>query len=148
VVDDHPLGRQALTVLLGLRGLEVRACAGGEAALQALAEQPFDLVLSDLNMAGLDGREMTRRLRAAPGPNRRTPVLAVTGEAGEDALRACVAAGMDALVTKPLEPRALYEAVERVLEESRSESRAESAGASLSSHSQTVSTRQPASARA
>ncbi len=150
VVDDHPLGRQALTTLLGLRGLEVSACSDGPTALAMLQARRFDLVLADLNMGDLGGREMARRLRGDDGPNRDAPVLAVSGECGEAALAACLAAGMDGLVSKPLEPRTLYDAVDAALAAGRAgagkdaDSRSASAGSSFSSHSQTVTTVQPA----
>ncbi len=148
VADDHPLGRQAVAMLLGLRGLEVVACDDGASALGALATGPFDLVLADLNMGALGGLELTRRLRASPGPNRDTPVLAVSGDTGAETLAACLTAGMAGLAPKPLEPRSLYAAVDAALAGGRvacndADSLDSSAASSFSSHSQTVSTVQP-----
>ena len=154
VIDDHPLGRQALSVLLSLNGCDVRLCNTAGEALAMLAQVRFDLVLTDLNLGDLDGREMVRRLRAEAGPNRDTPVLAVSGEAGAEAVASCLAAGMDALIAKPLEPRTLYSAVEAALAAGRREacndpdSLEASAASSFSSHSQTVSTVQPAASSA
>lgn len=153
VVDDQPLGRQALNVLLALRGFEVRLCDGPAAALVLLGAASFELVLTDLNMGAMDGRMMTRLLREGGGPNADTPVLAVSGDTGAQTLASCLAAGMEGLAAKPLEPRALYAAVDAALASRRAAPicdarRIDNAGASFSSHSQTVTTVQPLSANA
>jgi CheY-like chemotaxis protein/anti-sigma regulatory factor (Ser/Thr protein kinase) len=115
IVDDHEIGRQALGLLLEPLGAVVAQAASAETALALLAVESFDLVLSDVTMQGVDGLEFCRRLRAAPGPNRETPVLAVTGRTEPRDLEACLAAGMTGLVAKPVEPRQLYQAIEAAL---------------------------------
>jgi signal transduction histidine kinase/ActR/RegA family two-component response regulator len=115
VVDDHPIGRKAMTVLLDPLGAQVSEAESGEAALDALSVERFDLVLMDLTMAGIGGHEAARRLRSRPGPNRGVPMLAVSGLTGRDDVATCLAAGMNGCVAKPLEPAALYAAIERVL---------------------------------
>ena len=119
VVDDHALGRQALRALLEADGAQVSEAPGGEEALDTLSEQPFDLVLMDVTMPGVDGREAVRRLRAGGGPNAATPVLGVTGLCGDADVRACLAAGMDGHVEKPCEAQALYDAVAGALARGR-----------------------------
>jgi CheY-like chemotaxis protein len=69
----------------------------------------------DLTMAGMDGLETCRRLRSLTGPNRETPVLAVTGHAEARHREACLAAGMNGWVVKPVEAADLYEAIELAL---------------------------------
>jgi len=115
VVDDHELNRRALTLLLEPLGVVPVLATGGEEALVMAANQIFDVILMDLNMAGLDGRETTLRLRADESPNQAVPVIAVTGAVEPQVLQSCLDSGMNAWVEKPLEPAALYAAIERVL---------------------------------
>jgi CheY-like chemotaxis protein len=76
------------------------------------------VVLMDVYMPDMDGREATRRLRATPGPNQATPVIAITASATSRDWEACQAAGMTAHVAKPIDPAALYAALEQALSES------------------------------
>ena len=81
-----------------------------------LGSRPFDLILMDLKMPGLDGYEATRRLRrleAACGRSP-TPIVALTANALEESRRSCMAAGFDAFLVKPVEFRTLAGAVEKV----------------------------------
>lgn len=115
VVDDHEIGRRTLGLLLEPLGAAITVAASGEEALERLAVQPFDLVLMDVTLQGMDGMETCRRLRADAGPNRDTPVVAVTGRTERSDLDACLQAGMNGWVAKPIEARALYEAIDRTL---------------------------------
>jgi signal transduction histidine kinase/CheY-like chemotaxis protein len=114
VVDDHEINRRTLALLLEPAGVEVTLTGCAEEALATLAFDTFDLVLSDLNMPEMDGFGFTRALRSGAGPNRHTPVLAVTAGEVETELPACLAAGMNGCVGKPIDPRRLYAAVEAV----------------------------------
>ncbi|MEO6340551.1 MAG: ATP-binding protein, partial [Caulobacteraceae bacterium] len=95
VVDDHAMSRRALALMLEPTGAMVTVADSAEHALDQLKAERFDVVLMDVNMAGLDGLTATRRLRAHPGPNRATPVLAVTGATETKDIEACFAAGMN-----------------------------------------------------
>ena len=114
-VDDHEMGRRAMSLLLGPLGADVTLAESGMTALELLATERFDLVLMDVTMAGLDGLEACRRLRASAGLNQATPVLAVTGLTGPGEIEACLAAGMNAWVAKPVDAGKLYDAIERAL---------------------------------
>jgi signal transduction histidine kinase/CheY-like chemotaxis protein len=85
----------------------VIAATGGEALGAFVAaldtETPFDLVLIDLHMPGMDGIEAARRMRLAEPDDRRTPIIALTADADPEMRDACLAAGMDGFVTKPLD---------------------------------------------
>jgi CheY-like chemotaxis protein len=72
----------------------------------------------------MDGREATRILRAGGGPNRATPVIAVTASATPKDWEACVAAGMNAHVAKPIDPAELFEALAQALADDLEESEA------------------------
>ena len=80
------------------------------------AGQPYDLVLMDVQMPGMDGLEAARRIRAAETQAGDRPVrmLALTANAQSDDRAACLAAGMDGLLVKPLDRERLREALEAV----------------------------------
>ncbi len=104
VVDDNPVNRLVIERLLARQGLRVACAEDGAQALERLeaGERP-DLVLMDVQMPELDGCETTRSLRASEGAGRRTPVVALTASALPEELAACLAAGMDDTITKPLQ---------------------------------------------
>jgi CheY-like chemotaxis protein len=77
------------------------------------AGSPYDVILMDVRMAGLDGLEATRRIRSAEAANgwRRTPIVALTANALPEHRDACLGAGMDGFVTKPLDRERLEAAL-------------------------------------
>ena len=98
------------TTLLRREGATVTHVATGEAALEALAGGAFDVVLMDVRMPGVGGLEAARRLRAS---GVETPVIALTANAFDDDRRACLDAGMDDFLVKPLSLDALRGALAR-----------------------------------
>jgi two-component system, cell cycle response regulator DivK len=106
VIEDHEDNRQILRDLLGSVGYELIEARDGETALTALASQRPDLILMDIQLPGIDGYEVTRRIKADPAL-RAIPIIAVTSYAlsgEEDKART---AGCDAYVPKPYSPRQL-----------------------------------------
>jgi len=116
VVDDHAINRRAIQLILQAFDCEIVMAENGLAALQACEDQVFDVVFMDVRMPELDGRETTRRLRSGGGPNARVPVIAVTADTEPEDMSACLAAGMNVFVSKPLTPAALLEALSRTLD--------------------------------
>ncbi|MET4682239.1 hybrid sensor histidine kinase/response regulator [Brevundimonas faecalis] len=113
IVDDHPVNRRMLSLLVGVGGYETVEAEDGEQAVEAAGLERFDLILMDVRMPRMDGLEATRRIRAMPFPACDTPILAVTADAmPEDAAR-CLAAGMDAHLAKPITHDRLYLAIEQ-----------------------------------
>ncbi|MES2035257.1 MAG: ATP-binding protein [Pseudomonadota bacterium] len=115
VVDDHAVNRQALTLIMAPLGIVPQTASSAEEALERLVHETFDLVLMDVYMPDMDGREATRILRSRAGPNRDVPVIAITASATERDWDACREAGMTGHVAKPIEPARLYAAVEQAL---------------------------------
>lgn len=115
VVDDHPINRRTLELLLEPAGVEVTAVESGAEALERLAAGRFDAVLSDLHMPGMDGLALARAVRSGTGPNRNVPVIAVTGADSDTERARCEAAGMTGYVAKPISAPALYAALEAAL---------------------------------
>jgi CheY-like chemotaxis protein len=110
LAEDNPINAMLARALLRREGAAARHVESGEAALDALAEEGFDLVLMDVRMPGLSGVETTRALRSR---GVETPVVALTANAFEDDRRTCLEAGMDDFLVKPLSPEALRSALAR-----------------------------------
>jgi len=104
LVEDNPINALLARTLLAREGCAVDHAGGGEEAIAALKVGQYDLILMDMRMPGLSGLETTQRLRALEVT---TPVVALTANAFEDDRHACLAAGMDDFLVKPLAPDAL-----------------------------------------
>lgn len=129
VVDDHDINRRTLQLILQSLHCHIETAADGLAALEACDRLPFDVIFMDVRMPEMDGRETTRRIRAGSGPNRYSPVVAVTADTGPEDIEACEAAGMTYFVSKPVTPAALLTALDQVLSDAAAA--AEAAGADL-----------------
>lgn len=112
-VDDHEINRRTLALVLEPLGVTLTTAPDGNEALERLEAQAFDVVLMDVNMPGLDGREATRRLRAGKGRNHDIPVIGFSAGVAADEVEACRAAGMTDWLAKPLDIAALYAALDR-----------------------------------
>jgi CheY-like chemotaxis protein len=115
IADDHEFNRRAFTLMLQAVNSDITAVEDGQKALEALSAAAFDVVLMDMNMPRMGGLEATRALRAAGGVNAAVPVIALTAAGGADDVALCMAAGMNAFVTKPVEGAELFAAIEKVL---------------------------------
>jgi CheY-like chemotaxis protein len=110
------LARSLLTRL----GHRPTVATSGEAAVDAwlsarAADEPYAMVLMDVHMPGSDGIEATRRIRAEEsGSGARTPIIALTANAFAEDRDACLAAGMDGFLTKPLDRERLAAALAAV----------------------------------
>ncbi len=112
-VEDNPYGRVLLNAVL--RGLGHRAefASSGEAAIEAIKREPYDLVLMDIVLSGISGIEATRRIRVLAQPRSRIPIIGLSGDS--DSETKAREAGMNAYLTKPISPSALTTAIESVL---------------------------------
>jgi signal transduction histidine kinase/CheY-like chemotaxis protein len=115
VADDNPINALLARTMLTRAGCQVQVVGDGEEAVAAVlkAAPPFDLVLLDLRMPGVDGFAAARLIRAAAGPAGKTPLVALTADNGEEDRKAAAAAGMDAFLTKPISVARLMQAVAR-----------------------------------
>jgi len=114
-VDDHEINRRTLSIVLQPLDVELATASSGQAALELLASRPFDVILMDVNMPGIDGNETTRRLRASGGLNAGVPVIGFSAGTEAAQIAACRVAGMTDWLPKPLEPQRLYMALERAV---------------------------------
>ncbi len=110
LAEDNPVNALLARALLTRAGCVVDRAATGEEALTALEQAPYDVVLMDMRMPGMDGLTAARALRRRGD---RTPIIALTANAFEDDRRACLDSGMDDFLTKPLDPKALNAALAR-----------------------------------
>jgi signal transduction histidine kinase/ActR/RegA family two-component response regulator len=113
VCDDHPINRKLMAALLGRLGLAPGLCDNGAQALALVQAQPWDLVLMDMHMPVMDGLAATRAIRALRPRLEPLVVVAVTADAFDEARQLALAAGMDDVLTKPLQLRDLRNCLQR-----------------------------------
>ena len=91
--------------------------------MEAVATQPFDLVLMDVQMPVLDGLEATAQIRAREADSgAHVPIVAMTAHALKGDRQRCLTAGMDGYVAKPIRPRDLFQAIDRLFAAPRDQS--------------------------
>jgi signal transduction histidine kinase/ActR/RegA family two-component response regulator len=112
-VDDNPINLLVLEQLLASLGLEVVRAEGGEQALALLAEAPFDLLLTDIQMPDITGIELLRRLRVSPGPNRHIPAIALTADVTSGGRQLYLELGFAEHSPKPIQLEDLLDAIVR-----------------------------------
>ncbi|MBJ7484408.1 response regulator [Brevundimonas sp.] len=110
LVEDNPVGALLARTLLRREGCVVETAASGDEAVDAMTRARFDLVFMDMRMPGMDGPSATRAIRARGD---RTPIVALTANAFAEDRKACLEAGMDDHLTKPLEIEPLRTALAR-----------------------------------
>jgi two-component system cell cycle response regulator DivK len=114
LVDDIEDNRRVYALFLRAKGFDVSVAAEGHDALAKTRTLMPDLVVMDLAIPGIDGWEVTRRLKAERR-TRRIPVVAVTGHVLAGAKERASAAGCDAFLTKPCLPDELLGVIQRIL---------------------------------
>jgi PAS domain S-box-containing protein len=118
VAEDHDVNQLLMQEMLGRLGHRVTIVADGARAVELVAAaetgtEPFDLVLMDMQMPILDGIGATRAIRAAGIPADELPILALTANAYADDIAACIEAGMQAHLAKPIQLAELAAAIDR-----------------------------------
>jgi len=113
VVDDLAVNRMLVRAILDAAGHFVEEAASGAAAMAAALGPPFDLILMDLQMPGMDGYASAKSIRALASANRLTPIVALSANVLPEHVTASGAAGMNDHLAKPIVPADLLEAVSR-----------------------------------
>ena len=113
IVDDTAINRELISAMLAPFGHLLSEAAGGAEAIEAANLGRFDLILMDLQMPGVDGVVATQTIRQTSQHNRRTPIVAVSANVLPAHVAACLAAGMDDHIPKPISPAELLTKVAR-----------------------------------
>ncbi len=117
IVDDSPVMRSFIRRVLSLSGFEVAEyveAGDGVEALAQLGAHRVDIILTDINMPGMDGEELLRRL-SADGVLRDTPAVVISTDATNDRILQMMELGAQGYVSKPFTPEKLREELQRVL---------------------------------
>jgi CheY-like chemotaxis protein len=113
LAEDNVVNQKVATLLLERLGQQPRVVSNGQEALDALAHEDFDLVLMDMQMTVMDGLEATRRIRGQLPPDRQPRIVAMTANALVEDRAACLEAGMDDHLAKPVRAEELEDALLR-----------------------------------
>ena len=115
LVEDNEVNQALAVALLARSGHRVYTVDSGVAAVAAVREGDYDLVLMDVQMPEMDGIEATRRIRALEGPKARIPIVAMTANAMMGDKERFLEAGMDDYVSKPIDRAALFAVIAHCL---------------------------------
>lgn len=107
LAEDEPINREVALMLLEDAGLSADVADNGARAVELAAAHCYDAILMDVQMPELDGIEATRLIRRLPG-RQHTPIIATTANAFAEDKARCLSAGMNAFLTKPVNPDELY----------------------------------------
>lgn len=117
LVDDTPDYLWVIKSLLEQEGMSVQCSMSGEEALQFLSEKPFNLMITDLNMPGMDGLSLARKATVT-APN--MSIIMITGSISQDIPKLAKEAGIVKLLSKPFSSAALLKTVREVTRKQRS----------------------------
>ncbi len=112
VAEDEPNNRQVVLEVLGDAGITVHMAENGRQAVDIAGRERLDLILMDVSMPGMDGYETAREIRALPG-GREVPIVAMTAHALAEDRAACLAAGMNDHLAKPLDRDQLFSVISK-----------------------------------
>jgi two-component system chemotaxis response regulator CheY len=117
IVDDSPVMRSFIRRVLNLSGFEVGVCVeagNGEEALVQLGAHRVDVILTDINMPGMNGEQLLERL-SADGVLKTTPAVVISTDATNERIVRMIELGAQGYMSKPFTPETLREELERVL---------------------------------
>ncbi len=119
LAEDMPVNAEIMVMVLKLRGIEADLAANGRIAVEKFAENPagtYDAILMDMRMPEMDGLEATRRIRAMEREDaKKIPIIALTANAFDEDVQRSLQAGLNAHLSKPVEPDTLFETLESLI---------------------------------
>lgn len=111
LVDDNKVNRKLLAAVLEADGYRVEESGSGREAVEGVRLLSYDLVLMDVQMPDMDGVEATAAIRSLGGRRADVPIVAISGDIGDDVAERCRAAGMNDHLGKPVNPETLQRVV-------------------------------------
>jgi len=114
VVDDVDINRQILSRWLKHHGHKPSEAASGEEALQRCQDHQFDLILIDIDLPGISGREAARLMRSSAHGSANSTIIAVSGHAFAQDVTDSLSAGIDQHITKPIDFDALLQLIKQI----------------------------------
>ena len=122
LAEDMPVNAEIMMMVLSMREMEAELAENGQIALDKFAEHEagyYDAILMDMRMPVMDGLEATRRIRAMDRSDAKTiPIIALTANAFDEDVQRSMQAGLNAHLSKPVEPEALFETLEQLIRSS------------------------------
>jgi signal transduction histidine kinase/DNA-binding response OmpR family regulator len=115
VAEDNVVNQHVAVGLLAGLGYRADVVSNGLEAIEAFGRVPYAAILMDCQMPEMDGYRAAEEIRRREGPGRHVPIIAVTADVLKDARAKCLAAGMDDYITKPIRPKDLAAALDRLL---------------------------------
>lgn len=120
MAEDMPVNAEIMIMVLSMRGMQVEHAPNGQDAVNAFAQSPpgyFDAVLMDIRMPIMDGLKATETIRALDRPDAKTvPIIAMTANAFDEDVQRSLQAGMNAHLSKPVEPEHLFQTLAELIE--------------------------------
>ncbi len=121
LAEDVAVNAEIMMMLLTMRGMEVELAENGRIAVDLFESHEagyYDAVLMDMRMPEMDGLEATRTIRGLPRDDAKTiPIIALTANAFDEDVQQSMQAGLNAHLSKPVEPEALFETLEKLIRE-------------------------------
>ena len=119
IAEDVAVNAEILQMILQMRGMESELAVNGRIAVEKFAEHPagyYDAILMDMRMPEMDGLEATKRIRAMDREDTKTiPIIALTANAFDEDVQRSMQAGLNAHLSKPVQPEILYETLENLI---------------------------------
>jgi PAS domain S-box-containing protein len=122
LVEDNTINRELLIAMLAKRGDRITQAENGEQAIAAYINQQYDVILMDVQMPGMNGYEATQIIREKErmiGKQPVTPIIAMTAFALSGDREACIKAGMDDYISKPIDRRQLYALLDGIVQKKK-----------------------------
>jgi CheY-like chemotaxis protein len=113
LAEDNAFSQELIRTCLKPLDCELDTVVNGQEAVLATQRKAYDLILMDIRMPGMDGHAATRAIRSMGEPWSRVPIIALSGNTLPSEVDACLAAGMNDHVGKPILPSALFAAIGR-----------------------------------
>jgi CheY-like chemotaxis protein/HPt (histidine-containing phosphotransfer) domain-containing protein len=132
LVEDNPANQKLADYILRERGHRVEIAGDGQEAIYLAGEHRYDVILMDVQMPEMDGLEATAVIRSREGGADRVPIVALTAHSMKSDRERCLAAGMDAYLSKPIKREELIETVERLGEKGNCKSQISSLKSEIS----------------